>query len=102
MTDDLPQQWRSKASRQLADQGQREGGGAREWRSTGGVGGAGVSRSRGVGRGAEHASQSGDQNAEHGQSDARHDEGLPQGLEGEQGALMREKKQLKPRVSCTS
>ena len=24
MTDDLPQQWRSKASRQLADQGQRE------------------------------------------------------------------------------
>ena len=28
--DDLPQQWRSKASRLLAKQGQREGGGPRD------------------------------------------------------------------------
>ena len=97
MTDDLPQQWRSKASRQLADQGQRESGGPREWRSTGGTGGAGGaggSRRRGESGAADTPTHGGNQ-------DARHDAGLPRCLEGELGPLIRELKQLNPRVSMT-
>ena len=92
MTDDFPQQWRSKGSCQLADQGHRESGGPREWRSTGGTGGVGSSRSRGAGRAADNTSQCVDQ-------DAQRDDGLSQGLEDKLGPLIRELKQLNPRVS---
>ena len=99
MTDDLPQQWRTKPSRQLADQGQRDAGGPREWRNTGGAGGAGTSPRRGGGRVTNHAYPNGAQNAGRGHSEVRHDEGLPQGLVGELGVLVRELKQRNPRAN---
>ena len=54
---------------QLADQGQQESGGPREWRSTGGAGGAGSPHNRGTGLSADNAFQCVDQ-------DARHDDGV--------------------------